>query len=116
MIKVMRKLVLAAVLALVTSPALAQFPPPGIYLCIDANGMPFGTMNLLVAGDYNWIAEDGTEGKGQVSSAGNNVEALSGPLKDINAKGSFATDEASGETKFALTSSRGDLKCGLPPE
>lgn len=103
-------------LTLLATPALAQFPPPGVYLCIDGKGTPVGTLNLFVAGDYQWTAEDGSEGKGQISSAGTNVEALTGPLKDIAVKGSFATDEASGETKFALTSTAGDLRCGLPPE
>lgn len=112
----MRTLLIASTLALATSPALAQFPPPGIYLCIDSAGAPYGTWNLFVAGDYEFTTEQGASGKGQVSSAGTNVEALSGPLKDINAKGTFATDETSGEAKFLLTTDKGELRCGLPPE
>jgi hypothetical protein len=113
---IMRTLLLAAAFALVASPALAQFPPPGIYMCIDSTGDVFGTWNLFAAGDYEFTAKDGTSGKGQVSSAGTNVEALTGPLKDINAKGSFGTDETSGETKFVLSSDKGEIRCGLPPE
>jgi hypothetical protein len=116
MMAIMCKFVIAAVLSIVASPALAQFPPPGVYMCIDSAGDVFGTWNLFVAGDYEFTAKDGTSGKGQVSSAGTSVEALTGPLADIHAKGSFGTDETSGETKFALTSDKGDLRCGLPPE
>lgn len=113
---VMRPVLAAAALALIATPALAQFPPPGVYLCIDARGAVVGTWNLFVAGDYEFTAESGASGKGQVSSAGATVQALSGPLADMHVKGSFTTDEASGETKFALTSDKGDLRCGLPPE
>lgn len=105
-------LLLAAAAA---TPALAQFPPPGIYLCIDAKAMPVGTLTLFAAGDYEWTAEGGNSGKGQVSSAGTTVEALTGPLKDIAAKGSFELNEF-GEASFALSSNKGELTCGLPPE
>ena len=41
---------------LLPSPALAQFPPPGVYDCADANGTRLGALSLLVAGDYQWEA------------------------------------------------------------
>ncbi len=45
---------LALFVAAMTSPALAQFPPPGIYACADEAGVALGTISLLVAGDYQW--------------------------------------------------------------
>ena len=36
-------------LALTTAPALAQFPPPGVYQCIDLDGNNFGVLTLSIA-------------------------------------------------------------------
>jgi len=38
------------------TPALAQFPPPGVYACTDATGAAVGELNLFTAGDYTWVA------------------------------------------------------------
>lgn len=105
-----------AVTALValTAPALAQFPPPGVYQCVDMNGAPFGTLTLLVAGDYDFVSKVTIGGTGQVASAGNSVNALSGPLADIDLKGSFSTDER-GEASFIFTTTLGSVLCALPP-
>jgi len=102
----------AATMAL-TAPALAQFPPPGIYQCVDMEGAAFGTLTLLVAGDYQFDAAEGIGGRGQVASSGNSVDALSGPLADIDLKGSFTTDER-GEASFMLTTTLGSVLCALP--
>lgn len=99
---------LAALLVLVGTPALAQFPPPGIYACTGANGTPIGEWTLLVAGDYTFTAADGTEGKGQVASAGTDVTSLSGPLKDFGWTGVFGTDD-SDATLFRFTAADGSV-------
>jgi hypothetical protein len=96
---------LALPLILLATPALAQFPPPGIYSC-TSGGAPFGQLTLLVAGDYSFKAADGATGTGQVASAGTDVDALSGPLKDLGLKGAFLTDDV-GATTFRLTGNSG---------
>ena len=102
-----------AALALTTAPALAQFPPPGVYQCVDMAGKAFGILNLQVAGDYDFAASDGIGGSGQVASAGNSVTAVSGPLADIDLSGSFTTD-AAGNASFMFTTSLGSMLCALP--
>ena len=77
------RIVVAALVALAATPALAQFPPPGIFACVDAIG--------------------------QVASSGTDIEALSGPLGDAHWRGSFAT--AAGRTTFAFTTDSGDVTC-----
>ncbi|MET3926409.1 hypothetical protein [Devosia sp. 2618] len=102
-----------AALALTTLPALAQFPPPGIYQCVDMSGRAFGTLTLLVAGDYDFQSKVTLGGTGQVASSGNSVSAVSGPLADIDLKGSFTT-EANGEASFMFTTTLGSVLCALP--
>jgi len=109
-----KTVVAAATFLLLTLPALAQFPPPGIYLCTDSGGAVFGTLTLLVAGDYDFASEVIPRGQGQVASSGPNVNALSGPLADIGLVGSFITDEY-GDTVFDFQTSMGAVKCALPP-
>lgn len=92
-------------LLLIATPALAQFPPPGIYACTSA-GAPFGELTLFVAGDYSFKAADGTTGAGQVASAGSDVDALSGPLATLQLKGAFGTDDT-GATTFRFTGEGG---------
>jgi len=94
------------------SPALAQFPPPGIYPCTDATGHALGTLSLLVAGDYQWQAADGSSSTGQVASAATDIEALTGPLADAHWHGSFATD--AGRTSFVFETDAGKVTCALP--
>lgn len=101
----------ATLLLLGTAPALAQFPPPGVYFCTTSQGEPFGTMDLFAAGDYQLLRGTGGAGTGQIASAGNSVRALSGPLADIRVKGVFSTD-AAGETRFTLDSDLGPIDCG----
>ena len=96
-----------------TAPALAQFPPPGIYVCIDAHGNAFGTLSLFVAGDYDIASEAVPRGQGQVTSAGTQVTAQSGPLADIGLHGRFSTN-VYGDTVFDFETSLGAIKCGLP--
>ena len=48
----MRIALAALPLLLLATPALAQFPPPGIYACVNVNGGQVGKLSLLVAGDY----------------------------------------------------------------
>jgi hypothetical protein len=100
---------LAATLMLAASPALAQFPPPGIYACTDAGGAAIGTISLLVAGDYQWQGPDGTSTTGQVASAGDSVEALTGPLADQHWKGGFETEV--GKTTFVFDTDGGKVIC-----
>ncbi|SEP83519.1 hypothetical protein SAMN05428969_1122 [Devosia sp. YR412] len=100
-------------LALTTAPAFAQFPPPGVYQCVDMSGNAFGVLNLMVAGDYEFAAADGIGGTGQVASSGDSVTAVSGPLADIRLSGSFTTD-AAGKTSFMFTTSLGSVLCALP--
>src|SRR5690242_12399878 len=97
---------------LFASPALAQFPPPGIYACTDAGAKTLGTISLLVAGDYQWQTPDGKSAAGQVSSASTSVEALSGPLADQHWKGSFST--TAGKTTFVFATDGGQVICGKP--
>ncbi|KQX34875.1 hypothetical protein ASD04_15955 [Devosia sp. Root436] len=100
-------------LALTTAPALAQFPPPGIYQCVDMKGAAFGTLTLLVAGDYDFASSATIGGRGQMASSGNSVNALTGPLADIDLTGSFTTDER-GEASFMFTTTLGSVLCALP--
>lgn len=100
-------------LALTICPAFAQFPPPGIYQCVDVSGAPFGTLTLLVAGDYTFDSDTGVGGKGQVASSGNSVDAISGPLADMGLSGSFTLD-ARGEASFLFTTTTGSVICALP--
>lgn len=102
----MRPLVLAATLALVAPPALAQFPPPGIYACVSENGANLGELTLFVAGDYSFKNVDGNSASGQVASAGTDVNPLSGPLKDMQLIGVFGTDDT-GKTTFRFTGADG---------
>lgn len=99
----------AFVFALIASPALAQFPPPGIYTCTDASGAKLGTLSLLVAGDYQWDTPDGKSATGQVTSAATSLKAQSGPLADQHWMGSFAT--AAGKTTFAFKTDGGQVTC-----
>jgi len=92
-------------LILLATPALAQFPPPGVYACTSA-GAPFGELTLFVAGDYSFKGVDGNSASGQVASAGTDVDALSGPLKALNLKGVFGTDDT-GATTFRFTGDNG---------
>lgn len=92
-----------------TAPALAQFPPPGIYSCAGDDGDKLGTLSLLVAGDYQWQAADGTASSGQIASASNSVEALSGPLGDAHWRGSFSTE--AGRTTFSFATDSGKVSC-----
>ncbi len=102
-----------ATLALTTAPAWAQFPPPGIYQCVDMDGAAFGTLTLLVAGDYQFASGTIVGGSGQVASSGNSVNAVSGPLADIGLSGSFTTDER-GDASFMFTTTLGSVLCALP--
>lgn len=92
---------------------MAQFPPPGVYQCIDMNGASFGTLTLLVAGDYDFTSSQTIGGTGQVASSGSSVNAISGPLADINLNGSFTLDER-GEASFMFTTTLGSVLCALP--
>lgn len=104
---------LAASLLLIASPALAQFPPPGVYSCTGEDGVVAGVLTLLVAGDYQWSAADGSGGEGQVNSAGTSVEAISGPLDDAHWVGSFT--EEMGVASYAFETDSGPVNCALPP-
>ena len=105
--------IITAAFALTTAPAFAQFPPPGVYLCVDMNGAAFGTLTLLVAGDYDFTSSATIGGSGQVASSGNSVNALTGPLAAIGLKGSFTTDER-GEASFLFSTTLGSVLCALP--
>lgn len=94
-----------------TAPALAQFPPPGVYFCTTSQGAPFGTIDLFAAGDYQLLRDSGGAGTGQIASAGSSLRAVSGPLADIHVKGVFATDDV-GATRFTLDSDVGPIDCG----
>jgi hypothetical protein len=102
----MRLLFLALALGLAASPALAQFPPPGIYACVDGAGAAMGELSLFVAGDYVFARPDGSSGKGQVASAGTDVNPLSGPLKEMGLTGAFGTDDT-GATLFRFNARDG---------
>ena len=100
-------------LLMLTLPAFAQFPPPGIYKCLDSDGAAFGTLSLFVAGDYDFASDRIPRGQGQIASSGPSVNALSGPLADIGLTGSFVTDEF-GDTVFDFETSMGAIRCALP--
>jgi hypothetical protein len=102
------RVLVALALMIATTPALAQFPPPGIYACEDAAGTKLGALSLLVAGDYQWDA-DGQTYTGQIASSGTNVEALSGPLGDAKWKGSFLTQMD--RTSFVFETTTGQVVC-----
>lgn len=97
-----------------TAPAFAQFPPPGIYKCVDAASTDFGTLTLFAAGDYELQSTVLPSGKGQIASAGPSVNALTGPLADIHLKGSFSST-LQGEATFIFDTDKGKLQCDLPP-
>ena len=103
----MRRLITLALL-LSPTPALAQFPPPGVYECADEAGTPLGVLSLLAAGDYRWDA-DGKSTTGQVASAGSTVQALTGPLGDRHWRGNFA-DEMD-VTTFMFDTDGGKVVC-----
>ena len=102
------RVLVALALMIAATPALAQFPPPGIYACEDAAGAKLGTLSLLVAGDYQWDA-DGQTYIGQIASSGTNVEALSGPLGDAKWKGSFLTQMD--RTSLVFETTTGQVVC-----
>ena len=108
-IAILTLLFAACVLA---TPALAQFPPPGVYTCSPTEGPVLGTLSLLVAGDYSWQPVSGTSGQGQVASSGTDVEALTGPLADAHWQGSFATE--AGATRFTFATDQGAVVCATP--
>ena len=111
----MRKLIsLVAAGLLVTTPAFAQFPPPGIYQCVDGTGASVGTLTLLVAGDYDFKSETLPSGTGQVASSGTSVNSISGPLADLHLTGSFSSDQR-GEAVFVFDTDKGRWQCSLPP-
>ncbi len=110
----MKKIALIAAFTLVaTLPALAQFPPPGVYQCVDMDGKGFGILTLQVDGDYQFTSRVTLGGSGQVASSGNSVNAVSGPLADIGLTGSFSTD-AKGQASFMFTTDMGSVLCALP--
>lgn len=102
----MRRLVMLALL--LPTPALAQFPPPGIFECAAEDGTTLGVLSLLVAGDYQWDA-GGTSVTGQIASSGNAVEALSGPLADAKWRGTFVTQMD--QTMFMFDTLTGRVIC-----
>src|SRR5579862_4708868 len=103
------RFLIAAGLALIVTPAFAQFPPPGIYACADASGAKLGTLSLLVAGDYQWDTPDGKSASGQVTSAATSLKAQSGPLADQHWAGAFAT--TAGKTTFVFKTDAGPITC-----
>jgi hypothetical protein len=109
----MKKILAAAFLLAATSPALAQFPPPGVYQCVDMKGAAFGILALQAAGDYQFASSATIGGNGQVASSGNSVTAVTGPLADIGLSGSFTTD-ARGQASFMFTSTLGSVLCATP--
>jgi hypothetical protein len=98
----MRPYALATALILLATSALAQFPPPGVYACVDAGGVSLGELTLFVAGDYSFKDATGNSASGQVASAGSDINPLSGPLRDMELRGVFGTDDT-GRTVFKLT-------------
>lgn len=100
---------LTLLLILAASPALAQFPPPGVYACADAHGVTLGTLSLLVAGDYQWQRPDGQSGAGQIASASTDVTALTGPLADQHWRGGFSAE--AGVTTFVFDTDGGKVTC-----
>jgi hypothetical protein len=102
-------LILVAIMA--TTPALAQFPPPGVYNCVDTHGGTIGMLALLPAGDYEFTLNNDAAWVGQMSSSGTAVRALTGGLaSDYQFEGTFETD-AEGVTRFAFSSSLGPITC-----
>jgi len=111
-------------LAASSAPAFAQFPPPGVYRCSNADGSPFGTLSLFAAGDYQFsVAADASfkekagdpgNGKGQVSSASTSITAQSGPLSAVfHWTGTFTTDAHRQHTTFRFTGGDGKtVMCG----
>ena len=105
----MRVALAALPLLLLATPALAQFPPPGIYACADASGAKLGSLSLLVAGDYQFDDAGGKSFSGQIASAASSVEALTGRLADQHWKGGFST--AMGKTTFVFDTDTGKVTC-----
>jgi hypothetical protein len=105
----MRTALPALIVVALATPALAQFPPPGIYACTDETGAKLGTLSLLVAGDYQFDRPDGTSATGQIASASTSVEALTGPLAEQHWRGDFSTD--AGVTVFVLMTDGGKVTC-----
>jgi len=103
---------LAILATFIVTPALAQFPPPGVYDCTSEAGDKLGVLSLLVAGDYQWDA-NGVSAQGQVASAGDSVEALTGPLAEQHWRGGFG--DIDGETLFVFDTDSGKVTCRLPP-
>lgn len=102
---------LATLLTLLATPALAQFPPPGVYVCAVETGEEIGVLTLFVAGDYSFRNVDGNSASGQVASAGTDINPLSGPLRDMGWTGSFATD-ATGATLLSFSAPDGiEISC-----
>ena len=103
----MRLLTPAAALILLATPALAQFPPPGIYACVTNDGTPWGELTLLVAGDYSFVdTATGLAFTGQLASAGNDVTPASGILDERRLRGVFETDDT-GKTTFRFDGPEG---------
>jgi hypothetical protein len=68
-----------------------------------------------VAGDYTFAAADGTSGAGQLASASNDVDPLSGPLAGMGLTGAFGTDEI-GNTLFKFKGPQGvGITCSEAP-
>lgn len=103
------RIALVAAFSLIAAPALAQFPPPGIYTCADANGAKLGALSLLTAGDYQWDTPDGKSQTGQIASASTSVTAVTGPLAGQHWTGDFAT--SAGATTFTFKTDAGPVSC-----
>lgn len=97
----MREILIAALLAAWVTSALAQFPPPGIYACADADGAPVGELTLLVAGDYSLKRPDGSSADGQLASAGTDINPVSGPLSEMQLTGTFYDEAGSTVLQFS---------------
>lgn len=95
-------------LLVLATPALAQFPPPGVYDCRGFDGTRLGTLSLLVGGDYRWDAGKVTS-TGQVASSGSTMEALTGVLADQHWQGSFLTQMD--RTMFSFETDAGPIVC-----
>jgi hypothetical protein len=114
-----RTLIALAALVPTTSPALAQYPPPGIYACTIAPNAPVGTLVLMTLGDYQFTVDgkpdDPGNGNGQLASSGNVISPVSGPFHDVyTATGSFETDTA-GVTVLTFTRADGSvMTCAVP--
>ena len=102
----------ALALAILTAPAAAQFPPPGVYQCIDLDGNNFGVLTLLVGGDYQFTSPMAPEGAGQLASSGNSVRAVSGPLADIELAGSYVID-LNDNAFFMFGATLGGISCAV---